>query len=47
MTKQEQKPPNITARIPMKLKNDFKAKVSRQGKQMSEVLIELITKYLK
>jgi len=39
--------PNLSAKIPQKLKNDFKAKASRQGKQIREVLIELITKYLK
>ena len=39
--------PNLSAKLPQKLKNDFKAKASRQGKQITEVLIELITKYLK
>jgi len=43
----KQPSPNLSAKLPQKLKNDFKAKASKQGKQITEVLIKLITKYLK
>ena len=46
MSDEKNKQTNISFQLPISLKNAFKSKVSAEGKQIKEVLCDLIEKYI-